>query len=122
MKRSSNITLVLMGTAAFATSFAGGSALLAWKGPAQSQTCATAPDGAQTCTTSRSSAGYARYFHYSIFPDRTANALPAGQLANPGSNRVAGGPVAAISSAADGTVRAGFGSTARMAFRSSAAS
>jgi hypothetical protein len=119
MKRSSNISLIVMSTLAFTATFAGGSAFLAWQGPTQSQSCTTAADGTQTCAPARSSSGFTRYFgfHSPIFSERTA--APASQLANTGPKLVSGAPAIR---AVDDTARGGFGASARAAFRGSAAS
>ena len=72
MKRSGSVALVVMGTAAFAASFAGGSAYLAWSKPSASaqpqvqtqalaspqQNCTTRPDGTRVCQNQSRSYGY----------------------------------------------------------------
>lgn len=112
-----------MGTLAFTATFAGGSAFLAWQNQTPPQNCTSAAAGTQGCATTRSSAGYARYFpfHVGLFPERAASAAPASQLANTGSKLVSGAP-AAGPGALDTAARGGFGATARTAFRGSAAS
>lgn len=139
MKRSRNVTLVVMGTLAFSASFAAGSAFLAWHNPASSQTCTTAPDGVRTCVASHTPAGFARYVQTSIFPWRsTSTASPVtttetrwvssteskwvGTDARWGTNAgsVSGPPVGAH--ATEGTSRGGFGAIARAAFHHSVAS
>jgi hypothetical protein len=109
MKRSSNISLVVMATFAFAASFAGGTAFLAWQKPGPGQNCTTAPDGTRTCA----SGGYGRYFGYSVLSGRTATAAPATPLAGSSSPPLAGTPTAAS--------RGGFGASGRLIARASAA-
>lgn len=123
MKRSGNVGLVLMGAAAFAATFAVGTAYVAWSKPAgaapstalaQPQSCATRPDGSQDCPPR------SRSFSYYFFPShgfgwwswgRSADAGTRPQavaLTNSGSR-----PYAAVPGANTETVRSGFGSTAR---------
>lgn len=122
MKRSSNITLVVMGTLAFTASFAGGSAFLAWQKPTQPQNCTTTAAGPQGCPTPRSSTGFAHYFHWfpASYYERTANAAPARQLADSRS-RMASGAATTGAGGIDAASRGGFGASGRMAFRGSAA-
>ena len=120
MKRSSNISLVVMGTLAFTATFAGGSAFLAARNPAQPQNCATtAAAGTPNCVTARASTGFARYFpfHLGMFPERMTGAAPASQLASTGSGLVSGAPVGGTR---DATGRGGFGASARAAHASAA--
>lgn len=118
MKRSSNIGLVVMGAAAFTATFAGASAFMAWRKPAQPQPCTQSPDGTQACTSSRSSTGVARYVNGTFFYGSSAKAAPAAGIADSSAAlRPATRPPAAL---ADGTTRRGFGSSAKLAFRGSA--
>jgi hypothetical protein len=121
MKRSSNVSLVVMGTLAFTASFAGGSAFLAWQNPTPSQSCVTAADGTQNCATARSSSGFTRYFHFYPSSFYGPTAVPSSQLANTGTRAASFAP-AVGSGAADGTARGGFGASARGAAHASAAS
>ena len=107
MKRSSNVSLLVMGTLAFTASFAGGSAFLAMTQPKAAQTCTKGPDGVESCTPSRG--GYGRYFgsYYWSYPfSRT-----------PAASALTGSPqsLASGTSEARGTSRGGFGASGRAA-------
>src|SRR5262245_18857605 len=73
MKRSGSVALVVMGTAAFAASFAGASTYMAWNKPnaaaapphqqqqalaSPQQNCTTQPDGTRVCQSQQRSTGY----------------------------------------------------------------
>jgi hypothetical protein len=115
MKRSASLGLVVMGAAAFTATFAGGSAFMAWRNPAQSQTCVPRPDGTQACTPTRTPAGVARYVHVALFPGSSAAATPPVRAADAAAPAPA--PVRVMQ---DGTMRRGFGASAKTAFRGSA--
>ena len=119
MKRSGNVGLVLMGGAAFAATFAAGTAYFAWQKPshaaqpqaaASAQTCTARPDGTQNCQPAR------RGFSYYLFPSFGSSASASSapdpktrmQSAALTGNARAYGP--AVDSSA--TTRGGFGSTA----------
>ncbi len=112
MKRSNNISLMVMATLAFSASFVGGTAFLAWQNPDPVRSCTTGPDGTQTCATSRSSGGYRSYFHPFFYGGTTrapaASTAPvAGTLTGSSSQPLLGTP-SAVS-------RGGFGASARAA-------
>jgi hypothetical protein len=111
MKRSASLGLVVMGAAAFTASFAGGSAFLAWKNPAQPQTCTPRPDGTQACSQPRTSNGGARFVYLPSSSGISTTAAPVVGSAN------AAAPALAVK---DGTARRGFGASAKTAFRGSA--
>jgi hypothetical protein len=113
MKRSASLGLVVMGAAAFTATFAGGSAFMAWRKPAPSQTCTPRPDGTQACAPTRTPVAAARSFHVSLLPTWMSSATPATGLADSGRS-------APATATADGTVRRGFGASAKTAFRGSA--
>ena len=121
MKRSGNVGLVLMGGAAFAATFAAGTAYFAWQKPshaaqpqaaASAQTCTARPDGTQNCQPARR--GFAYYLFPSFSYGSSASAASAPdpktrmQSAALTGNARAYGP--AVDSSA--TTRGGFGSTA----------
>ena len=83
MKRSSNISLIVMGALAFTASFAGGSAYMGWQQPALSQNCTTSEDGKQVCPTRRSWT-YLPAFHYWGWgqEERNGSAAPLAQSKN----------------------------------------
>jgi hypothetical protein len=118
MKRSGNVGLVLMGGAAFAATFAGGMAYLAWQKPshaapsasspaAQAQ-CTPRPDGTQNCQPVRRSFTHYLLPHY--FSGGSSSSVSAEskpmQSAALTSNSRSYAPAAG-----NGTVRGGFGST-----------
>src|SRR5258705_3471177 len=117
MKRSENVGLMLMGGAAFAATFAGGMTYFAMQKPshaaAQSaQACTPRSDGTQNCSAQR---GFTYYFYPSHWswgggssadPNRQQAALTSTSRTTP--------------TAATGTERSGFGSTAESSFRVSA--
>ena len=120
MKRSENVSLVVMGAVAFAATFGGGMAYLAMQKPshaaqAQSavadQPCTMPPDGTQDCRPQR------RGFAYYLVPNfvhgwswsASGTREPARREAAFVVNSRSGG--VAVSST--GVVRSGFGSTAR---------
>jgi hypothetical protein len=77
MKRSGTVGLVLMGGAAFATTFAAGMAYFAWQKPshaaqpqaaAPAQNCTTRPEGTQNCQST------GRGFAYYLLPSWSSSA------------------------------------------------
>jgi hypothetical protein len=118
VKRSENVGLVLMGAAAFAATFAGGMALVAWQKPshaAQAQTvaeqqCTTRSDGMQECQPQRRSFAYylvPRYFHgWSWGGSTTEPVRREAALVSNSRN-------AAVAVSNTGVQRSGFGSTAK---------
>jgi len=109
MKRSSNVSLLVMGTLAFTASFAGGSALLALQKPHQAPVCTRGPDGVETCPPSRWSSGYGRYFNLSTYWDRTPGTPATGPL----TQSAARDP--ALPLPGTSILRGGFGASARAA-------
>ncbi len=116
MKRSENVGLVLMGAAAFAATFAGGMAYVAWQKPAQAQTaiaeqrCTTRSDGMQECQPQRRGFAYyifPRYFHGWSWGSST-NQPVRREAALVGNSRSGAAPVSNT-----GVERSGFGSTAK---------
>ncbi|MEJ0077094.1 MAG: hypothetical protein WDO17_16945 [Alphaproteobacteria bacterium] len=112
MKRSENVSLVVMGVAAFAATFGGGLAYSAWQKPssaAQAQTamaadqqCATRSDGTRNCEPQR------RGFTYYLFPRwGSSTSEPVRREAALVGNSRSG--VVAVSN--NGVQRSGFGST-----------
>jgi hypothetical protein len=125
IKRSSNISLIVMGALAFTASFAGGSAYMGWQQPTQTQNCTTAADGKQVCPTRRSWI-YLPAFHYWGWGpgERSASAAPRTQSTNTNARLATGAPLMNASGgtrAVEGTTRGGFGASGRTAFRGSAA-
>jgi len=127
MKRSGNAGLIVMSAAAFAATFAGGMAYLAWQKPSHAagaqaaQSCAQRSDGTQNCPPERRGMAYyfyPRFVHgwswgWSSSPDTTSNSRTAALSNNVRSS---------APSAADATVRGGFGSTSRSgSYRTSSA-
>jgi hypothetical protein len=113
MKRSSNITLVAMAALAFTASFAGGSAFLALNRGQPSQTCTKGTDGIETCTPSRGSGGYGRYFgstFWSFWGDPATRTPAASAMTGSPARSTPGG-----AAEASGVSRGGFGSSARAA-------
>ena len=114
MKRSENVSLVLMGAVAFAATFGGGMAYFAMQKPshavqAQSiadQPCGTRSDGTQDCQPQR------RSFAYYLVPRWSWG---WGSSSEPVRRDVAlsGSRTAYAPAPAGGVVRSGFGSTAR---------
>jgi hypothetical protein len=114
MKRSGNVSLMLMGGAAFAATFGAGMAYFAWQKPshaatqqAQSaQSCVPAP-GKQTCEPERRGSSYHIYPHYgwSWWPSWGSSETRTRQVA------LTGGSASSAPSTASGTARNGFGST-----------
>jgi hypothetical protein len=113
VKRSENVSLVVMGAVAFAATFGGGMAYSAWQkpshaAPAQSavadQQCATRSDGTRNCEPQR------RGFAYYLFPrwGSSTNDPVRREAAFVGNSRAPG-----VAVASTGVERAGFGSTAR---------
>jgi hypothetical protein len=125
MKRSGNVSLAVMGTAAFAMTFAGGMTYLNWSRPshaatpqtAASSTCTPRPDG--TCEPARRGFSYylvPSFFHGSS-PSSTTPAKPVQSAALTSKPRAT---TPAVSPS--GTTRGGFGTTARSSsFRTSSA-
>lgn len=115
MKRSGNVSLVLMGAATFAATFAAGTAYMAWSKPAGAgqsvaQTCTTRADGSQDCQPRP------RSYSYYLFPShgwwswgRSADTARPQSAALTNSNSVRTYSAVPASS----TARSGFGSTAR---------
>jgi hypothetical protein len=129
MKRSENVSLVLMGAVAFAATFAGGMAYLASQKPshaAQAQTavadqsCTTRSDGTQDCQPQRR--GFAYYFYPRFSGWTWSSGWGGGASSEPIRRDAAlGGSRASYAPApAGGVVRSGFGSSARGSFRISA--
>ena len=113
MKRSENVSLVLMGAVAFAATFGGGMAYFAMQKPSQAaqaqtavadQQCTTRPDGTRNCEPQR------RSFAYYLFPRwGSSTSEPVRREAAFVSNSRAPG----VAVSGTGIQRAGFGSTAR---------
>jgi hypothetical protein len=127
MKRSGNVGLVMMGGAAFAATFAAGTAYFAWQKPshaaqpeaaaaaapaAPAQNCTTRPDGTQNCQPARRGFAYYLFPSFSYGSSASASSAPdqkpRTQTAALTSNSRAYSP--AVDS---GTTRGGFGSTAQ---------
>ena len=120
MKRSENVGLVVMGAAAFAATFAGGMALVAWQKPshaAQPQTvadqrCTTRSDGTQDCQPQR------RGFAYYLVPSFVHGWSSGGSANKPVTREAAlvnNSRSGAVSVPNTGVQRSGFGSTAKSA-------
>ena len=118
MKRSENVGLVVMGAAAFAATFAGGMALVAWQKPshaAQPQTVAdqrytTRSDGTQDCQPQR------RGFVYYLVPQFFHGWSSSGSTAKTVTREaalVSNSRSGAASVPNAGVQRSGFGSTAK---------
>ena len=116
MKRSENVGLVVMGAAAFAATFAGGMAYVAWQKPAQAaqaqtvadQRCTTRSDGTQDCQPQRRGFVYylvPQYFHGWSWGGSTSKTVTR-EAALVSNSR---GGVVAVSNT--GVQRSGFGST-----------
>ena len=125
MKRSENVGLMLMGGAAFAATFAAGMAYFAWEksshAAAQAQSCTTRPDGTQECR--RGARGFAYYLLPGYFSGASGTASTSSGATAPTRTQGAaltGNPRIASPAPASGTVRDGFGSTARKSIRVSA--
>ncbi len=137
MKRSGNVSLAVMGTAAFAMTFAGGMTYLNWSRPshasphAAASTCTPKPDG--TCEPARRSFGY--YFIPGFFGGSSSTSTPPAKTA-PAAALAGSPPARPAQSAAltskprattpavspSGTTRGGFGTTAQSSsFRTSSA-
>jgi hypothetical protein len=119
MKRSGNVGLVLMGGAAFAATFAAGTAYFAWQKPshaaqpqaaAAAQSCTARSDGTQNCQPAR------RGFAYYLFPSFGSSASASSAPDPKAKTQTAAltGNARAYSPAVDSsaTTRGGFGSTA----------
>jgi len=112
VKRSENVSLVLMGAVAFAATFGGGMAYFAMQKPSHAaqpqsvagQQCTTRSDGTQDCQPQR------RSFTYYLFPRwGSSTSEPVRRdAAFVGNSRSAG-----VAVASTGVERSGFGSTAR---------
>jgi len=120
MKRSGNVSLAVMGTAAFAMTFAGGMTYLNWSRPSHASpqtaasTCTPKPDG--TCE--RAGRGFMFYLlpSFGASSSNTAPAKPAQSAALTGKSHATNPAVSP-----SGTTRGGFGTTARSgSFRVSA--
>jgi hypothetical protein len=119
VKRSENVGLVVMGAAAFAATFAGGMALIAWQKPshaAQSQMavadqrCTTRSDGTQDCQPQR------RGFVYYLVPSFVHGWSSGGSANKPVTREaalVSNSRPGAVSTSHTGVERSGFGSTAK---------
>ena len=118
MKRPENVGLVVMGAAAFAATFAGGMALVAWQKPshaAQPQTvadqrCTTRSDGTQDCQPQR------RGFAYYLVPSFVHGWSWGGsksQTVTREAALVSNSRSGAASVPNAGVQRSGFGSTAK---------
>jgi hypothetical protein len=122
MKRSGNVSLAVMGTAAFAVTFAGGMTYLNMSRPSQAapqsaaSTCTPRPDG--TCEPVRRGFTYylVPHFFHGSSSSSTTPARP------PQSAALTGAPRATTPAVSpSGTTRGGFGTTARSgSFRVSA--
>jgi hypothetical protein len=122
MKRSGNVSLAVMGTAAFAATFAGGMTYLNWSRPSHAaqtaaSTCTPRPDG--TCEPVRR--GFTYYFVPSFFHGSSSRSTPAAKAAP--SAALTGAPRTTTPAVSpSGTTRGGFGTTARSSsFRTSSA-
>lgn len=118
MKRSENVGLVVMGAAAFAATFAGGMALVAWQKPSHAaqgqslagQQCTTRSDGTQDCQPQRRGFGYylVPSFVHGWSWGGSANKPVTREAALVGNSRSG-----AVSVPNTGVQRSGFGSTAK---------
>lgn len=109
----------MMGGAAFAGTFAAGMAYFAWQKPshaAQAQNCTIRADGTQDCP--RSSRGFA-YFLYPSYFSGSSGASASEPKRTQGAALTSNSRIAS-STPASGTVRDGFGSTAKRSIRVSA--
>jgi hypothetical protein len=119
MKRSEQVTLAVMGVAAFAATFVSANAYLA--GPATmrqqaAQNCAPRPDGTQVCERR----GFAHYFIPS-YVHGWWSARSAGPNKTHGATALTSNARSSAPVSATGVVRGGFGSTSASApFRVSA--
>jgi hypothetical protein len=119
VKRSENVGLVLMGAAAFAATFAGGMAYVAWQKPSHAaqaqpavadQRCAIPSDGTQDCQPQRRGFAYylvPHYFHGWSWGGSTSKTVTR-EAALVSNSRPGAVPVSHT-----GVERSGFGSTAR---------
>ena len=122
MKRSENVGLVLMGAAAFAATFAGGIAHVAWQKPSQAaqaqmateQPCDTRSTGTQECQPQR------RGFAYYVFPHFTPGwtwssgwGWGSSYEATRQNAALSNNPRSYAPARGGGIERSGFGSTAR---------
>ena len=111
----------MMGGAAFAGTFALGMAYFAWQkpshaAPAQPQNCTTRADGTQDCK--RSSRGFA-YFLYPSYFSGSSGANATEPKRTQGAALTSNSRIASPAPTS-GTVRDGFGSTAKRSIRVSA--
>jgi hypothetical protein len=117
VKRSENVSLVVMGAVAFAATFGGGMAYFAMQKPSHAaqtqsvagQQCTTRSDGTQDCQPPR------RSFAYYLVPRFSGWSWGWGTSSEPVRRDVAlsGSRSAYAPTPAGGIVRSGFGSTAR---------
>ena len=112
MKRSDQISLAMMGVAAFAATFASATLYIAKPGGSQSaQSCTTRPDGAQNCERR----GFSTYLFHGWWGSGSAEPAKTQGAA------LASNPRSAAPASSASIVRGGFGSTGSSAsFRSSA--
>ena len=127
MKRSGNVGLVLMGSVAFAATFAAGMTYFAWQKPSHAATAAQAAQsctpepGTENCEPARRGFAYYFYPRWTWSPGRGW-----GSSSEPRRQRVALSNNPRSSMAPSSTVvrggieRSGFGSSARGSFRVSA--
>ena len=119
VKRSENVGLVVMGAAAFAATFAGGMALVAWQKPshaAQPQTvadqrCTTRSDGTQDCQPQRR--GFALLSRSAILSMAGRRAVRRAKTVTREAALVSNSRSGAASVPNTGVQRSGFGSTAK---------
>jgi len=122
VKRSENVSLMVMGAAAFAATFAGGLAYAAWQKPSNAahaqpamadERCTTRADGTRDCEPQRR--GFAYYFYPRFSGWTWSSGWGWGTSSEPIRRDAAltGNRPAYAGAPAGGIVRSGFGSTAR---------